>query len=191
MNSRMKQYADDTTIYLTSDNRNDLERGLSNVLALVDEWLRRNSLQLNVSKTQMIVLSRRRRAAETKEINVTLRNEAIVRSTKMKYLGVWIDDELKWSELITVVRRRCLLGLSKLRRLRDVLPINIKKSVYNALIMPHLDYNCRVLWQECSVKLQQKLQRVQNYLMRLILSQPPRTLSKELLCKLSWVPLVR
>ena len=190
VNSRTKQYADDTTIYLTSDNRIDLERGLSNDLALVDEWLRRNSLQLNVRKTQMIVLSRRRRAAETKEIKVTLRNEAIVRSTKVKYLGVWIDNELKWSEHIAVVRRRCLLGLSKLRRLRDVLPVNIKKSVYNALIMPHLDY-CSVLWQECSVKLQQKLQQVQNYGMRLILSQPPRTPSKELLHKLSWVPLVR
>ena len=190
VNSRMKQYADDTTIYLTSDNRIDLERGLSNDLALVDEWLRWNSLEVNVSKTQMIVLSRRRRAAETKEINVTLRNKAFVRSTKIKYLGVWIDDELKWSEHIVVVGRRCLLGLSKLRRLRDVLPANIKKSVYNALIMPHFD-NCSVLWQDCLVKLQQKLQRVQNYGMRLILSQPPRTLSEELLRKLIWVPLVR
>ena len=95
---------------------------------------------MNVSKTQMIVLSRRCRAAETKEINVTLRNKAIVRSTKIKYLGVWIDDELKWSEHNAAVRRRCLLGLSKLRRVRDVLPVNITKTVYNALVMPHLDY---------------------------------------------------
>ena len=50
VSSTMKQYADDTTIYLISDNRCDLERGLSNDLANVDEWLRKNCLQLNVSQ---------------------------------------------------------------------------------------------------------------------------------------------
>ena len=52
--------------------------------------------------------------------------------------------------------RRCLLGLDKLRRLREVLPVDIKNKLYNALVPLHLDYCC-VLWQECRVKLQQKL----------------------------------
>ena len=138
----------------------------------------------------MIVLGRRRRVGETKELNVTLRNESIVRSRKVKYLGVWINDELKWNEHVAAIRRRCLLGLSTLRRLREVLPVNIKKAVYSALILPHLDY-CSVLWQECSVKLQQLLQCIQNYGTRLILSKPPRTSSEEMSRILKWVPLVR
>ena len=108
-----------------------------------------------------------------------LRGEAIPRNKKVKYLGVWIDDELKWNEHIMAVRRRCLRGLDKLRRLREVLPVSIKKKLYNALVLPHLDYCC-VLWQECKVELQQKLERVQNYGTRLILSKPPRTPSEEL-----------
>ena len=138
----------------------------------------------------MLLLSRRRRAAELEEVQVKLRGEAILRSKKVKYLGVWIDDELKWNEHIKTVRRRCLMGLDKLRRLREVLPVNIKKTLYNALVLPHLDYCC-VLWQECKVELQQKLERVQNYGMRLILSKPPRTPSEELRQNLEWVPLAK
>ena len=75
--------------------------------------------------------------------------------------------------------RRCLLGLDKLRRLREVLPVDIKKKLYNALVPLHLDYCC-VLWQECRVELQQKLDRLQNYGVRLILSKPPRTPSEDM-----------
>ena len=61
---------------------------------------------------------------------------------------------------------------SDLRRLKNVLPSITKKQLYNTLVLPHMDY-CSVVWQECSRELRQKLERVQNYGMRLILSQPP------------------
>lgn len=35
------------------------------------------------------------------------------------------------------VRRR-LMGLDELKRLREVLPVKIKKKLYNALVLPHL-----------------------------------------------------
>ena len=64
--SQTKQYADDTTIYHIRDSCADLQMGLSKDLASVDKWLQRNELQMNVKKTQMLVLSRRRREAELK-----------------------------------------------------------------------------------------------------------------------------
>ena len=53
-----------------------------------------------------------------------------------------------------------------------------------------MDY-CSVVWQECSrdLELRQKLERVQNYGMRLILSQPSRTHSEEMRQKLNWTTL--
>ena len=63
-----------------------------------------------------------------------------------------------------------------------------KKKLYNALVLPHLDY-CSVVWQECAKDLQQKLEQIQNYGMRLILSKPPRTPSANLTNTLKWVPL--
>ena len=40
--SRVKQYADDTTIYHTSDSPEGLVEGLSKDLAGVDSWIQRN-----------------------------------------------------------------------------------------------------------------------------------------------------
>ena len=37
----------------------------------------------------------------------------------MKCLGVVIDEGLKWQEHIGQVRRKCLSGLAKLRRMKD------------------------------------------------------------------------
>jgi len=38
-----------------------------------------------------------------------------------------------------------------------VLPSTTKKQLYNALVLPHMDY-CLVVWQECSRELRQKLE---------------------------------
>ena len=78
--------------------------------------------------------------------------------------------------------------LAKLQRLRSVLPAELKKTIYNALVLPHLDY-CSVVWMECAQELRTKIERVQNYGMWLILSQPPRTSSTQLRSKLGWLPL--
>ena len=95
---------------------------------------------------------------------------------------------MTWRDHIEEVRRKCFGGLAKLRRLRDTLPKVTKKNIYNALVLPHLDYCC-VLWQECRKALQQRVERIQNYGMRLICSKPPGTSSDELRKGLNWLPL--
>ena len=64
-------------------------------------------------------------------------------------LGVIIDDGLTWKEHIRSVRRKYFGQLARLRKLGDVLPASLKKRIYNALVLPHLDY-CSVVWQECT-----------------------------------------
>ena len=121
-------------------------------------------------------------------VEIEMNCQKIERSKCVKCLGMWLDDELNWKEQVQSVRKRCFAGLAKLRRLKDVLPSDIKKKVYNALVLPHLDY-CSVVWQECTKDLRMKIERVQNYGMRIILSQPPRTPSKRLRDKLKWMTL--
>ena len=141
-----------------------------------------------MKKTQLLLLGRKGRAHELQDIRVTLSGERLPRSEKVKCLGIWIDDGLTWREHIQALRRKCFCGLAKLRRLRDVLPMTTKKKIYNALVLPHLDC-CSVVWQECAKDLQRKLEQIQNYGMRLILSKPPRTPSADLRKILKWVPL--
>ena len=184
----MKQYADDTTIYHAASSASKLGVELEKDVKSVAEWVEKNGLKLNMKKTQLLLLGRKGRAHELQDIRVTLSGERLPRREKVKCLGIWIDDGLTWREHIQALRRKCFCGLAKLRRLRDVLPMTTKKKIYNALVLPHLDY-CSVVWQECAKDLQRKLEQIQNYGMRLILSKPPRTPCADLRKILKWVPL--
>ena len=73
---------------------------------------------------------------------------------------------------------------AQLRRHRDTLPVITKKNVYSTLILPSLDYFC-VVWQKCRKLLQQRVERIQNYAMRLICAKPPRTRREVLRRKLN------
>jgi len=126
--SEVKQYADDTTLYCVGDSTRDLSMRLNADLAGVANWVEKNGLKLNESKTQMLLLSRRKRAKELEKVVVKLNEKEVEWSEKVKLLGVWIDEGLTWKAHIEAVRRKCFGGLAKLRRLWDALPAVTKKT---------------------------------------------------------------
>ena len=63
-----------------------------------------------------------------------------------------------------------------------------KKMLYSSLVLPHLDY-CSVVWNSCGVGQSDRIERVQNYVMRMILRKPPHTSSDSLRQVLGWTAL--
>ena len=124
----------------------------------------------------------------TKEINITLRGKDIAKHETIKYLGVTIDKDLTWKSHLTNTCNKAFAAVAAIRRSTSYLPCQTRKMLYNALVLPHMDY-CSVVWHSCSSKLSQSLERVQNYGMRVILSKPPRTPSAPLRHKLNWTTL--
>ena len=116
--------------------------------------------------------------------------DVIVASVDDWRRGLVIDSELNWEKHVAAVRKKCFGGLATLRRLRNTLLVSLKSGLFNALIRPYLDY-CSVVWQECSKVQQGKLEQIQNYGMRQILSMPPRTPSELLRGILEWDQLAK
>ena len=183
-----RQYADDTTISVVDSDKESLVAKLNSDMQNVQQWVQLNRLNLNVAKTQVMMLSRKHRRSELTDVCVKIGDvEAEVKSV-VKCLGVLLDDELKWYQLCDETVKKCTKGLGLLSRLRNTLPFSLKKKVYNAVVLPHLDY-CSTVWQECSNKLQTKIQRLQNYGARLLLNEPPRYSSSILRKRLGWLTL--
>lgn len=88
-----------------------------------------NQLNLNVKKTQLLLMGRKSRTQELESVRVTLNSEQLPISHVVKCLGVWIDGRLTWMKYIETVRKKCFCGLAKLRRLRDVLPPVTKRML--------------------------------------------------------------
>ena len=104
--------------HVSSDVR-ELERGLTDDLENVAKWVDANRLKLNMKKTQLVLMSRKRRKNELDSVCVKLDDQEVARTKSAMCLGVVIDEELKWHEHITNVRKKCFAGLAKLRRLNE------------------------------------------------------------------------
>ena len=157
--SKVMQYTDDTTLLLVSGNIGELNEGLTLGVEEVAKWAKRNKLKLNVKK-QMLVLSSKRRRSELDGLDVRLDGQ-LPRSSKVKCLGVMIDEELSWHKHIDHIRRICFLAPSTLRRYKDVMPAGMCRRFFMALIISHIGY-CSLLWMDCAKSLRDKVERIQN-----------------------------
>ena len=118
-------FADDTTVYVQDDSIDGVIHILNSELAKVAEWLDSNKLTLNVNKTQMLTMSRKKNL--NTQGDVILHNEAIQRVTKAKFWGVIIvDQHLKWKDHISMVSHKISKSCGIISRIRNTLEIKSK-----------------------------------------------------------------
>ena len=141
-------------------------------LQRVANWISTNGLRMDISKTQLMVLSSRKKQWLADSVHVNMGEGELLRQDSVKYLGVNIDRSLSWESHIDRVRQKCFAGLASIRR-AGYLPCHVRKLLY---LFPHLDY-CAVAWHSCGVAMSDRIERIQNYAIRVILRQPPRTIS--------------
>ena len=99
--------ADDTNLYFKHKNVEYLADTINTELCKVSNWIRANKLQLNYEKTHMMVFNSRNK--DTSKLNVFIDGHAVKTVKTTKFLGVSIDDDLKWKTHINEI----LLKISK------------------------------------------------------------------------------
>ncbi len=57
-----------------------------------------------------------------------------------KYLGMFIDSNLKWDDHIHNLIPNILAKIGILRSLRTIVPYDTLNQLYNVLVHPYLDY---------------------------------------------------
>ena len=91
-------------MYVQHDSIDGAIQILNSELAKIAESFDSIKLTLNVNKTQMLMMSRKKNL--NPQADVILRNEAIQRVTKAKYLGVIVDQHLNWKDHISMVSQK-------------------------------------------------------------------------------------
>ena len=71
--------------------------------------------------------------------------EAIRRVEGARFLGVWVDEGLKWSEHIEKVRSKVSQLVGILGRASAILGGQMIRNLYNGLVLPHFQY-CLMVW---------------------------------------------
>ena len=183
-------YADDTALYSVHSDPGELSRRVQEDLQRVAEWITRNGLRMNVNKTQLLVLNRKGKQSTADSVQVSVGDSKLQKQDCVKYLGVSIDKDLSWKTHIEQIRAQCMAKLAAIRRAGSYLPCHVRKLLYQSFVLPHLDY-CSVVWNSCGTTLSDRVERVQNYALRIILRKPPRTSSEALRQTLCWTTLKR
>ena len=86
-------FADDTTVYVQHDSIDGAIPILNSELAKVTEWFDSNKLTLDINKTRMLMMSRKKNP--NTQGDIIFRNEAIQRVTKAKFLVIIVDQHLE------------------------------------------------------------------------------------------------
>ena len=125
-------FADDTTVTIQGDNESVLINTLNIELEKLNIWLQANKLTINVSKSHYMIFHRRRRKIDIN--NPSLNNTVLQRVNYTKFLGVIIDDDLKWTNHIAYVKNKIAKGFGIILRARKFFNRKTLLNLYHAFI---------------------------------------------------------
>ena len=109
------------------------------------------------------------------------------RSKKSKKLNRWVCllTNTFHGQNIEEISKKISSAIGALKRIRPFISESTALQIYQALILPHFDY-CSPVWDELSVTLSDKLQKLQNRAARVITRSSYDTSASILLNRLNW-----
>ncbi len=132
-------FADDTSLFYSCENLNDLEEIVNQELAKISDWLIANKLTLNTNKSNFMIMKPRQKKL-SKNVKICINNDSLRESDCVKYLGVLIDNNLTWSNHVKHVTIKVSKGIGILSKIRHYAPKNVLMNIYNAFVSPHINY---------------------------------------------------
>ncbi len=95
----IRLFADDSSAFCTENNYENLEKKANEMLVLYNNWLMCNKLTLNSTKTHYMIFSKRPKSVP--KLKIVFGESYISKESKTKYLGVILQEDLKWNIHIT------------------------------------------------------------------------------------------
>ena len=170
-NSTIYHFADDTNLLLSSKSLKDLRKMMNQDLKLVFEWLCANRLSLNADKTEFLIFRPPKR--DSQRITLSLNRQTIFESTKIRYLGLILDNKLNWKFHVSELSKKLSRSIGIICKIKPFCSTHVLKSLYYSLFNSHLSYGLSTWGGNVSIALLQKLQVLQNRVLRIITSVSP------------------
>ncbi len=123
---------------------NELTESLVHVAA----WLEQCCLQLNISKTVCMFITKTKNLSVVPDVSVSGERLQVV--SEYKYLGVLIDSKLSFKVQVKKVCNRVRFSLSNFRFIRDYMSSDAALMYMHSMIISHITY-CLTTWSQASI----------------------------------------
>ena len=172
-------YADDTSLSMASNDLGNLMGLFSSEVALVDGWFRANYLTLNPSKSNYIIFHRDKKKVPTMPLSLSIGGQEVERVTVVRFLGVLIDECLKFGAHVNGVACKVSRYTPILYKLRRYLDTDSLKLMYHSMIYSNITY-CISAWGAGSASVIGPLLVSQKAVIRAVLGRPRFAHTREL-----------
>lgn len=145
LNGEIRSYADDNSYFLSSKNPEELHEKANEDLAKIEEYLKNNEMVPNPNKTTLVIFKSHGRYNDVNfENKFKFCGFTIQPKPFVKYLGFYLDSNLKWKQHVLVLKKRIAPVVGILFKLRNKLKTEALLSIYYSLIHSKLMYMCTV-----------------------------------------------
>lgn len=144
-------YADDTSILSTGENLGQATANATDDLDNICRYFRDNELSLNIEKSVCInftLSSVMQPSNDSPGLTVGLAGDPLSFVNSTKFLGVTIDECLRWGEHVDVLCERIARLCFTIKRLREYVDAAVLKLYYFAHVHSCLSYGI-VAWGSC------------------------------------------
>jgi hypothetical protein len=164
VDAKLTMFADDAMIVVESECIDEAVMIANKNLAIVDDWLKFNSMAINISKCSALIYN----AIDSEKLKIRMGGENVAKVHALKYLGVYLDNQLN----LTPHFENLVINLSKkiglLGRLSHKMDDESREKFFKSLILPSIDYCSSYLLLLDEEKFS-RLQKIVNKAMRIVL----------------------
>ena len=152
-------FADDTSVFIEGQSYGNLCELLNEELEKCDIWIKANK--------HFMIFHRSRIKCEG--VQITIRNENIKETNSIKFLGIIVDNKLKWHEHIIYIKNKVSRAIGIIYKARKYANKQTVKQMYYTFVFPYLIYCCEI-WGNTShtyldplIKCQKKIIRIMTF----------------------------
>ena len=165
--SLVHHFADDTNLLCSDKNPKTLRKKVNEDLRLIFDWLCANRLSLNVGKTEFIIFKPPRTKLQER-ITLKLNRVTLYESTKIKYLGIIMDDRLTWKHHIFELSKKLNRAVGIIYKMKKMhSPKSVQLSLYYSLFHSNLNYGISI-WGDADATYVNKIKIAQKKVIRII-----------------------
>ena len=165
-------YADDVQWFLNFKCTESIKtfETANAVMENIVDFSKNNFLKLNTDKTKYIIIGSKgnlKKLAEVPLPPLVVNGDIIERKTDVKNLGIIFDENLFWTNYINSIVSKAYGRLKQAYKFRNFLSMESRFKIIETYVLSLFNYG-DVLYNNISVRLANKIQRVQNSCMRFV-----------------------
>ena len=166
-------FADDTAIFYSAPSLMELQRKITSSFSKITTWMHANRLTLSAPKSYYQLYACGGRDSNN-NLDILVGNTKLCRAQTVKYLGVLVDENMKFKSHIDKVSAITSRNLGIINRAKHLLNKKLRLTLYNALVLPYFTY-CLPIWGANYESTLRPIVTIQKRAVRMIAGLGPMT----------------